>query len=197
MGERRAGLPAAERLARSNAAAARLLALPELASVAGRMIAGYVAVKGELDPASALAYVAAHGGQVALPRVCAEAPRLRFHEIEAGAAPPLPSGPFGLCEPDAARPEVPIGQLDFVIVPGLAFDARGGRLGFGGGYYDGALATARAGGRPALIGLAYDFQIVDACPVGPGDLPVDLVVTEARVLRRPASPAVDARGGPA
>jgi 5-formyltetrahydrofolate cyclo-ligase len=197
MGERRAGLPAAERAARSSAAAARLLALPELADVAGRTIAGYVAVKGELDPASALAQVAARGGRVALPRVCAEAPRLRFHEVEAGAAPPLPSGPFGLCEPEAGQPEVPIGQLDFVIVPGLAFDARGGRLGFGGGYYDGALAIAREAGRPALIGLAYDFQIVDACPVGPGDLPVDLVVTEARVLRREAPPAVDGRGGPA
>jgi 5-formyltetrahydrofolate cyclo-ligase len=197
MGERRAGLPAAERAARSSAAAARLLALPELAELAGRTIAGYVAVKGELDPASALAHVTAHGGRVALPRVCAEAPRLRFHEIEAGAAPPAPTGPFGLCEPDAARPEVPIGQLDFVLVPGLAFDAQGGRLGFGGGYYDGALATAREAGRPALIGLAYDFQIVDACPVGPGDLPVDLVVTEARVLRRAAAPAVHAPGGPA
>jgi len=50
---------------------------------------------------------------------------------------------------------------------------------------------------PALIGLAYDFQIVDACPVGPGDRPVDLVVTEARVLRRPPAPVVDPRGGPA
>jgi 5-formyltetrahydrofolate cyclo-ligase len=92
---------------------------------------------------------------------------------------------------------VSIGQLDLVIVPGLAFDAQGGRLGFGGGYYDGALAAARGAGRPALIGLAYDFQIVDACPVGPGDLPVDLVVTEARVLRRAAAPAVDTRGGSA
>jgi|HubBroStandDraft_6_1064221.scaffolds.fasta_scaffold257509_2 5-formyltetrahydrofolate cyclo-ligase len=197
MGERRAGLPAAERAARSNAAAARLLALPELADLAGRTIAGYVAVKGELDPASALAQVAARGGRVALPRICAEAPRLRFHEIEAGAVPPAPTGPFGLCEPDAARPEVSMGRLDFVIVPGLAFDAQGGRLGFGGGYYDGALATARGAGRPALIGLAYDFQIVDACPVGPGDRPVDLVVTEARVLRRPPAPVVDPRGGPA
>lgn len=197
MGERRAGLPAAERTTRSDAATARLLALPELAEVAGRTIAGYVAVKGEMDPASALARVAARGGRVALPRVCAESPRLRFHEVEAGAAPPPPAGPFGLCEPDAERPEVSIGQLDVVIVPGLAFDARGGRLGFGGGYYDGALAIARGGGRPALIGLAYDFQIVDDCPVGPGDLPVDLVVTEARVVRRTPSPAIDARRGPA
>ena len=81
MGERRAGLPAAERAARSNAAAARLLALPELADLAGRTIAGYVAVKGELDPASALAQVAAHGGRVVLPRVCAEPPRLHFQGV--------------------------------------------------------------------------------------------------------------------
>jgi 5-formyltetrahydrofolate cyclo-ligase len=186
MGERRADLPAVERAARAEAATALLLALPEMAEVTGRTIAGYLSVKGELDPAAALARAGARGGRVALPRVSREAPRLRFHEVLPGGALAPAPGPFGLVEPDAASPEVAVEDLDVMIVPGIAFDAQGRRLGFGGGYYDGALAVARSGarGRPALIGFAYDFQIVDDCPAGDGDLPVDLVVTEARVLRR-------------
>jgi 5-formyltetrahydrofolate cyclo-ligase len=185
MSERRAGLPAVERRERAEATADRLLALPELAELAGRTIAAYVAVKGELDPAAALERARARGCKVVLPRVSREPRGLRFHEVAPGEALAPMSGPFGLLEPAAGSPEVAVEDLDLVIVPGLAFDAQGRRLGFGGGYYDGALtlARARAAGRPALIGLAYDFQIVDACPAGDDDVPVDLVVTDARVLR--------------
>jgi 5-formyltetrahydrofolate cyclo-ligase len=185
MSERRAGLPAVERRARAEAATERLLALPELAELAGRTIAAYVAVKGELDPAAALERARARGCRVALPRVSREPPRLRFHQVASGDPLAPMSGPFGLLEPAAGSPEVAVEDLDVVIVPGLAFDGEGRRLGFGGGYYDGALASvrARAAGGPALIGIAYDFQIVDVCPAGDGDLPVDLVVTDARVLR--------------
>jgi len=69
-----------------------------------------------------------------------------------------------------------------MIVPGLAFDAAGRRLGFGGGYYDGVIDDARAGGA-AVIGFAYDFQIVDRVPAGPDDRGVDVVVTDARVIQ--------------
>jgi 5-formyltetrahydrofolate cyclo-ligase len=196
MGARRAALPALERTERAAAATARLLALPELANVGGRTIAGYVAVQGELDPAAALEHAGARGCKVALPRVSREAPRLRFHEVTPGAALSASPGSFGLLEPDAAWPELAMGDLDVVIVPGVAFDAEGRRLGFGGGYYDGALAIARAraNGRTALIGIAYDFQIVDDCPAGEGDVPVDLVVTDARVLRRTAAVAAGEGG---
>jgi 5-formyltetrahydrofolate cyclo-ligase len=74
------------------------------------------------------------------------------------------------------------GALTVVIVPGLAFDPAGRRVGFGGGYYDGVIDDARAGGA-AIIGFAYDFQIVDRCPAGPEDRAVDAVVTETRVIR--------------
>jgi 5-formyltetrahydrofolate cyclo-ligase len=191
MSAARAVLSETERRARSEAASERLLALPELAVSAGagpKTLAGYVAAKGEIDPAPALAAVAAAGAAVALPRVAAEAPRLRFHRADAG---PLAPGHFGISEPAALAPEIAPHQLDVVIVPGLAFDAEGRRLGFGGGYYDGALgqlgssgsASPAPGKRPTLIGLCYDFQIVARCPAGDGDVPVDLVVTDARVLR--------------
>jgi len=95
MSAARAALPESERRARSESATARLLALPELAALAGagQTIAGYVAARGEIDPAPALMAAAAGGAAVALPRVATEAPRLRFHRADAG---PLTSGRFGL-----------------------------------------------------------------------------------------------------
>lgn len=183
MSAARAALSESERQRRSEAASARLLALPELAALAGagpKTLAGYVAAKGEIDPAPALEAAAVAGATVALPRVAPEAPRLRFHRADAG---PLRPGSFGISEPAAAAPEIAPDELDVVIVPGLAFDGEGRRLGFGGGYYDGMFGASGAGKRPALIGLCYDFQIVTRCPAGDGDVPVDLVVTDARVLR--------------
>jgi 5-formyltetrahydrofolate cyclo-ligase len=183
MRARREALADDDRRARSAAACAHLLARPELDAghVAGRAVAGYVAVRGEIDPAAALAGLRARGAAIALPRVSAQGQgqgqRLRFHLVSADAA--LRPGAYGLPEPDAAAPEVALAALAALVVPGVAFDAAGRRLGFGGGYYDGVLGAARAAGAIA-IGLAYDFQIVDACPAGPGDAGVDAVVTDVR-----------------
>jgi 5-formyltetrahydrofolate cyclo-ligase len=181
MAARRAGLSADEGRARSATASLRLVGLPELALGQGRTVSGYVAMRGELDPAAALDAARAAGAAVALPRISAEPPRLRFHRVEPGAG--LVPGRWGTVEPDAATcPELALEGIDVMIVPGLAFDAEGRRVGYGGGYYDEAGGRVRdAGG--VLVGLAYDFQIVDRCPAGDGDVPVDLVVTDSRVLR--------------
>jgi 5-formyltetrahydrofolate cyclo-ligase len=144
-----------------------------------------VAIKGELDPAPALAELGARGAELALPRLSADGGELRFHR--AGPELPLVAGPFGLSEPDPRSPAVPLTGIDVMLVPGLAFDARGRRLGFGRGYYDRALSGAPAGARPALIGLAYEFQIVPECPADEGDVGVDLIVTDARIIRPEAS----------
>jgi 5-formyltetrahydrofolate cyclo-ligase len=121
-----------------------------------------------------------------LPRVSdllPETPLLYFHVIEAGDA--LMPGRFGIPEPDGfSLVTIMLPAIDIVIVPGVAFDAEGGRVGFGGGYYDCTLAWNRNARRPTLIGLAYDFQIVDRCPTDELDVPVDMVVTDARVLQR-------------
>ena len=179
MRDAREALGVAERKASSAKASFRVLALPALADLKGRVVAGYVAVAGEIDPAEALAYVEKSGGAIALPRVSDAPPRLRFHTVAAGA--PLRTGRFGLSEPPDDAPEVRPHDLAAMIVPGLAFDATGARVGFGGGYYDGVIDDARAGGA-IVIGYAYDFQIVDRCPAGPDDRTVDVVVTETRVI---------------
>lgn len=184
MAERRAGLPVAEREACARAVAERLLALPGLepARARGAWLSGYVAFRGELDPAGAMEAARAAGFGLALPRIeTVQPPRLVFHATEGPQD--LCAGPHGLSEPRASCRPVPVEDLDVMLVPGLAFDAAGRRLGHGGGYYDDAGRRLRAG-RPdgLMIGLCYDFQVVDACPADERDVAVDLVVTERRVL---------------
>ena len=183
MRERREALSADERRTRAAEACARLLELLEARDVAGEVVAGYAAVRGELDPAAALDRLRARGATIALPRVWRHAlkvPRLTFSAVEAGAT--LTTGPFGIPQPDGqGLVDFAAAALDVVIVPGLAFDADGRRVGSGGGYYDHTFEKD-ARGKPTLIGFAYDFQIVDRCPTDEMDVPVDLVVTDARVL---------------
>jgi 5-formyltetrahydrofolate cyclo-ligase len=118
---------------------------------------------------------------VVYPRVTAGQPRLRFHWV---AGPDdLQPGAYGILEPQEACPEVAAGDLDVILLPGLAFDPAGGRLGYGGGYYDEVGGLVRREGRALLVGVGYDFQVVDRCPAGEDDVGIDRVVTEARVVR--------------
>jgi 5-formyltetrahydrofolate cyclo-ligase len=76
---------------------------------------------------------------------------------------------------------VDLAVADVILVPGVAYDEHGRRLGYGGGFYDGLLSEVT---RPVLrIGLCFDLQIVDAVPAGEADEPVDVVISERRVVR--------------
>ena len=187
MSERRQKVSPEERARASAAISGRLQGLPELvaASAPGRTVAGFVALpaRGEIDPASVLAASHARGARVALPRLSAQQPRLRFHDVDPGQEAALAPGPHGLLEPRPSAPEVDVAGIDVMILPGLAFDRAGNRLGFGGGYYDEAASRLRAAGHGFLVGVAYDFQIVERCPVGPDDVAVDCLVTEREVVR--------------
>jgi 5-formyltetrahydrofolate cyclo-ligase len=78
------------------------------------------------------------------------------------------------------RPKAALGEIDIVVVPGVGFDGEGYRLGFGKGYYDRTLKTYEG----LVIGLAYDFQIVDRLPRESHDARCDWVVSESRIYRR-------------
>ncbi len=94
----------------------------------------------------------------------------------------LTPGAFDVREPEAGEDAaVDPGALDLVVLPGVAFDRRGARLGFGKGYYDRALEGC---GKPLLLALAYDFQVVEAVPTGPHDVKMDALVTESGYIKR-------------
>lgn len=166
---------AAERL--GPRAAARLAAT--LAPCAGAVLAGYMPIRTEVDPQPALAAHLARGagGRICLPVIEAPALPLAFRDWHPGAR--LVTGPFGVQVPEAGDWLTPT----VLIVPLLAFDWRGYRLGYGGGFYDRSLAALRARGPVIAIGLAYAAQEVEEVPVEATDQPLDLIVTEAGVIR--------------
>lgn len=134
------------------------------------VVAGYRAIQHEIDPAPLLAALDARGLTLALPAISADA--LVFRAWRPGL--PLVPGAFGIEEPGASAVRL---EPDVVLVPLLAFDRRGHRLGYGAGYYDRALAALRAGAGVRAVGLAFDFQGVEVLPSDGHDEPLDAVVT--------------------
>ena len=181
MAQRRQQLSADGSARLSALAVAQLTALPPFDAALTGTIAGFLPIKGEIDPGVALAGARARGATVVFPRVTpAATPRLRFHRADAPGD--LAPGPFGLLEPTATCPELPLGSIDVMIVPGLAFDLGGGRLGFGGGYYDEVADALRTGKRALLVGFGFDFQVVARCPADARDARMDWLVTDQRAV---------------
>ncbi|MBF0125902.1 MAG: 5-formyltetrahydrofolate cyclo-ligase [Magnetococcales bacterium] len=149
-----------------------------------RRIGLYQPIDNEVDPSLLLLDAACSGKEIFLPIADKRTRSLRFVPYHSGE--PLRQGSFGILEPvpstlDPGLPDP--GQLDLIFQPLVGFDRSGGRLGFGGGYYDRALS--RHGGRDfsgtQLVGLAYAFQEVPVVPRQPHDVPMGWVVTEAGV----------------
>lgn len=151
--------------------AAELLA-DYLAPHRGRVLSGYMPMRHEIDPLPAMA---AHQGAVGVPVIMAPDTPLRFREWGPGAA--MVPGTFGALVPAEGawvEPEV-------LIVPLLAFDAVGHRLGYGGGFYDRTLAALRARHPVLAVGFAFAAQEVDLVPKDGFDERLDAVVTEQGV----------------
>lgn len=169
--------------------AARALELPELAHA--RTVAAYVSVGSEPGTRALLDALHARGVRVLLPALLAD------NDLDWGAYAGQGSlvsvqhrGKMALLEPAGERlgPDAVL-TADAVLLPGLAVDARGMRLGRGGGSYDRVLARLdRAGADPALVVLLYDSEVVDRVPEEPHDRPVHAVVTPSGVrrFRRPS-----------
>ena len=166
---RRATLTRAD-FANAIAAFANEIALPM-----GAIVAGYHPIRDEADPRRLMTALAAKGYRLALPCIDAANFVLVFRSWNMGD--PLAPNAWGIAEPFASAAQV-IPSL--VLVPLLAFDATGHRLGYGGGYYDRAIAAL--GGLQA-IGIAYSGQEVPAVPREPHDRALDAVITE-KGLRR-------------
>ncbi len=153
---------------------ARLARLPVIRQAA--LLAGYRAVRGEVNIDGAMALIASDHTIVTVPRVVGEYLEFLPWDMEGVTF----EGPFGIPEPADGHPR-PLSNHDVVLAPLVAFDASGHRLGQGGGFYDRAMAS-RAGSRPVMIGIAHAFQQVESVPVEPWDVPLDAVVTEESVI---------------
>ncbi len=146
-----------------------------LAGYRGVPLSGYMPIRTEIDPLPAMSEAAAHG-PVAVPVIQGKALPLRFSRWEPGTE--MIDGPFGARVParqDYFDPEI-------LIVPLVAFDARGNRLGYGGGFYDRTLQQLRSRRATLAIGFAFDGQEAENLPKEATDQPLDMVVTESRVL---------------
>jgi 5-formyltetrahydrofolate cyclo-ligase len=183
MRARRLALGSGESSQHAGELSRRLQALPEYRSA--RCVVGYVAFRGEMDPAPLLERARADGKRVALPRVQG-ATGLLLHEHASDDA--LIRSALGILEPSPRSPTVDPTEVDLVLVPALAVDARGQRLGYGGGYYDRLLPTLP---RAFAVAAVHDFQVLAAVPVTHFDQRVHCIVTERRVLR--VAPGAGAR----
>jgi 5,10-methenyltetrahydrofolate synthetase len=148
-----------------------------------RVVLAFASFGSELDTRPFLDEVLASGRALVLPRVDREGRRLVLYRV-ASLETDLRPGTWGIPEPDPAH--CGLGEpadIDFILVPGVAFDPDGGRLGYGAGYYDRLLA-AWASPLPPLVAAAFELQVVPAVPVLAGDHRVDRVVTESQTYSR-------------
>ena len=150
----------------------------ELPIPAGSPIASFCALRDEADPQALALALAQSGNTLALPCVVGRARPLVFRRWQPGDA--LVPGVMGIAEPE---PSAPVVSPQALLVPLLAFDAAGYRLGYGGGYYDRTLGSFRARGPVLAIGIAYAGQEVPRLPADAHDERLDMVVTEGGVRR--------------
>lgn len=173
----RRGIPAEEVEARSRAAAEVFLGLPPVAASRFATVALYLPLPGELGTDAVWKTLVERKVLCVFPRVEKGSRILRFFPLRPGE--PVERGPLGVRQP-LARDEVRLEAIEAFLVPGQAFDAQGGRLGRGGGYYDATLAAAPWAER---IGYGFDEQLLPSVPMLPHDVPLDWVVTPDRGLR--------------
>jgi len=168
---RRQHLAAATCLSCSLAAQQRLVLAPEF--VAAKVVALYSPVRNEVFTEDIFTAARRSGKTVTYPRV--RGPLLDF--VEVAERNELVPGAYGILEPRGSQ-VVPLAELELIVVPGVAFDLAGHRLGYGKGYYDRFLHERK--GR--LAGLCFDFQLVERLPAEAHDVQMHMVVTEQRTL---------------
>ncbi len=177
--------PAASRRAAA-LAAARQFARTRLLRP-GVRLGAYLPAPAEFDPSPLLRLAQRRGARILVPRLSRVHPAgMTFAPL----SPPLRRNRFGLLEP-ATRASASAQTLDLVLVPLVAFDRRGHRLGMGGGFYDRALSfrlRRRRWRGPRLIGLAYAMQELPAIAPAPWDVRLDAVLTETGLLTFPEEP---------
>ena len=170
--ELRDGLSQEVRESKSREIGKRLYALPEFRAAGAILF--FASFRSEVDTVTMIRHVLAAGKRVFLPKVKGrELALFEILDFDKDTAP----GAWAIPEPRETKP-VTIHEVDLMIVPGLAFDENGNRLGYGAGFYDRILPTYRR----MTVALAFEEQIVPDVPVSIHDIPVKKIVTEKRII---------------
>jgi 5-formyltetrahydrofolate cyclo-ligase len=171
---RRDALGADVRAAAAQAIAARPFPMPV---PPGAIVSGFMPLKSEINPLPLMRTLAEAGAKLALPIVAGKGKPLTMRAFTFGDV--LASGVWGIREP---KPEAPEVFPDILLVPLLAFDRSGHRIGYGAGYYDMTITALRARKSVAAVGIAFAAQEVAQVPSTPRDARLDLVLTEREVI---------------
>ena len=173
-------LPAAERLRLSHAIVKAICGLPEYRQA--QTVLGYLNFGAEMAAELWVQQALADGKRVLLPRVNRASKHLDIYKVQDLHQDVAP-GAWGIREPVVERciKEDALGTVDFILLPGVAFTREGGRLGYGGGFYDKLLAQMPH--RPALVAGAFALQVVQEIPLESTDRNVGWLVTEAETIR--------------
>ena len=171
---RRDGLPVAERHQAAETIAGRTF---PVAVPPGTMVSGYMPLKSEISPIPLMKALLAAGATLALPSIAGRGKPLLMRAYAFGDA--LDAGMWGILQPKAVAAEI---EPDVLIVPLLAFDRRGHRLGYGAGYYDMTVDRLRGRKPVAAIGIAFAAQEVEQVPATERDARLDLVLTERETI---------------
>ena len=173
----REAMPPAARSAASRAIIDKVCGLPQYAEAT--VVLTYMGFGSEIETQSFFERIIADGKIAVLPRVDRASQTLMLHAARSTSD--LLTGKWGIREPGADAPQVSINEVDFLLMPGVAFDRFGNRLGYGRGYYDKLLVIAD----PALtrVAAAFSCQIVEAVPVGPNDQRIDSIITESEIIK--------------
>jgi len=172
---RRDAVPAEARKAAAEAIAARAFPLP---ISPGTIVSGFMPLKSEINPLPLMKVLAEAGATLALPKIDGRGKPLVMRAWPWGA--PLDAGQWGIREPKADAPEV---DPDILLVPLLAFDRTGHRIGYGAGYYDMTIARLRSRKTVTAVGIAFAMQEVSTVPATERDARLDLVLTEREAIR--------------
>jgi 5-formyltetrahydrofolate cyclo-ligase len=175
MAARRKNHGEAEKGPKDDAIRQTLLSLPELKR-AGTVLF-YVSIGGEVRTEEAISETLRMGKKVLVPFANANDRTLKISEIH--DLDELSPGAFGIPEPKHPK-EFPLNEIDLVVIPGIAFDRSGNRVGYGMGFYDRFLNNLKK--NVPLVAVAYDFQIVDSVPRDANDIRVHKIVTEKEVI---------------
>jgi 5-formyltetrahydrofolate cyclo-ligase len=162
------------RPAAPDAIAARVFPVP---IKPGIVVSGFMPLKTEINPLPLMKTLADAGATLALPKIARRGQPLIMRAWPWGA--PLDTGQWGIREPKADSPEV---EPDILLVPLLAFDRSGQRIGYGAGYYDMTIGRLRSRKSITAVGIAFAMQEVPEVPATEHDARLDLVLTEREVI---------------